>query len=489
MATSDSVTPNLYADTLAAAGYERQSISRAQFQRAMNACEVSADFITCFAGVFASYYLYLVLHIGRQLQYSAREVAAVGVVISLFAVLLLQRDGAYRGDGSLLQIRETERAIWIPAQALLFLLPFSFLLNLGFSRASFVIALFLMPILLVVQKRAFASIIEALSIKGHGVERVVIYGAGETGRRILSTLLGSPRLGLRPVAVIDDDPVQAGRLLWPMGYRRNHTVHVRMGPLSAAVLKSCQCDMLIVAVADLPGERLLSAAQAAAHAGIRIAFLPGLAAQTSVPTESIEIDGLLLTSLADHVEPWCYEMAKRAADFVISSILLFLFAPFLLIIAAAIKLNSPGPAIFVQKRAGLNGRIFNMFKFRSMYADVPRYDFSPTTSADHRITGIGKFLRRTSLDELPQLINVLRGDMSLVGPRPEMPFIVDQYNAHHRERLKIVPGITGLWQLSADRSSQIHQNLQYDLYYIRHRSFSMDVAILIHTLFFAMRGT
>ena len=107
---------------------------------------------------------------------------------------------------------------------------------------------------------------------------------------------------------------------------------------------------------------------------------------------------------------------------------------------------------------------------------------------DPRITPVGRFLRHTCIDELPQLLNVLRGEMSLVGPRPEMPFIVEQYEEIHRRRLAVKPGITGLWQLSADRSSPIHQNISYDLYYVRNRNLMMDVAILLHTCVFAFRG-
>jgi len=122
-----------------------------------------------------------------------------------------------------------------------------------------------------------------------------------------------------------------------------------------------------------------------------------------------------------------------------------------------------------------------------MYANAPMYDFSPATSHDLRITRVGRFIRQTSLDELPQLMNVFLGNMSLVGPRPEMPFIVREYTPEYRQRLQVIPGITGLWQLSADRGSLIHENIQYDLYYIRNRGIFMDIAILIHTLFFAVR--
>jgi lipopolysaccharide/colanic/teichoic acid biosynthesis glycosyltransferase len=129
-----------------------------------------------------------------------------------------------------------------------------------------------------------------------------------------------------------------------------------------------------------------------------------------------------------------------------------------------------------------------MYKFRSMHTTAPRYELSPTQSSDPRITAVGRFIRRTSLDELPQLINVLMGNMSLVGPRPEMPFVVHRYNSRQRQRLQVVPGITGLWQLSAERGLPIHDNLQYDLSYIRNRSFFMDLAILIQTPFRALRG-
>jgi lipopolysaccharide/colanic/teichoic acid biosynthesis glycosyltransferase len=186
--------------------------------------------------------------------------------------------------------------------------------------------------------------------------------------------------------------------------------------------------------------------------------------------------------------PWHYAHTKRGVDLTLSALLLLLLAPLVILIALLIRLDSPGPAFFIQKRVGLRGSLFDIYKFRTMHVDVPKYELSPTTPYDRRITRIGRFLRRTSLDELPQLFNVLAGNMSLVGPRPEMPFIVDRYSARHRQRLAVIPGITGLWQLSADRISPIHENMEYDLFYIRNRSFFLDVAILIRTLFFATRG-
>jgi lipopolysaccharide/colanic/teichoic acid biosynthesis glycosyltransferase len=123
-----------------------------------------------------------------------------------------------------------------------------------------------------------------------------------------------------------------------------------------------------------------------------------------------------------------------------------------------------------------------------MYVDTPVYAITPKSGKDPRITPIGRFLRRSSLDELPQLFNVLKGDMSLVGPRPEMPFIVEQYNDLHRQRLNVKPGITGLWQISADRRIAIHENMDYDMYYINNQSFLLDLVILAKTVTSCLKG-
>jgi lipopolysaccharide/colanic/teichoic acid biosynthesis glycosyltransferase len=169
-------------------------------------------------------------------------------------------------------------------------------------------------------------------------------------------------------------------------------------------------------------------------------------------------------------------------------ILAILLSPVFLVVSAAVKLDSKGPVFFRQKRVGIDGGLFEIFKFRSMTTESDPYAVNPTGANDARVTKVGKFLRKTSLDELPQLFNVLKGDMSFVGPRPEMPFIVESYSEIHRERLKALPGITGLWQLSGDREKAIHENMDYDLYYLKNRSFFLDVAILLETLLFAFRG-
>jgi lipopolysaccharide/colanic/teichoic acid biosynthesis glycosyltransferase len=179
---------------------------------------------------------------------------------------------------------------------------------------------------------------------------------------------------------------------------------------------------------------------------------------------------------------------KRAIDVSGSLLFLVMLLPLFLVIAIAIKLDSPGPVFFRHYRVGKGGKNFVLWKFRSMRTDVPKYETSPRSVVDVRLTRIGRLIRRLSLDEMPQLINVLRGEMSLVGPRPEMPFIVAQYHPVECERLSAKPGITGLWQISPARAFPIHENLQYDLHYIRNQNLLLDFAIIVRTITAVIRG-
>ncbi len=209
------------------------------------------------------------------------------------------------------------------------------------------------------------------------------------------------------------------------------------------------------------------------------------------PPQSLEVEMLDIVPIIRKrqvVQRPFYEFFKRIFDLSISAMLLLFFTPIMGTIALLIKRDSPGPVFFTQTRIGRNGKPFKIYKFRSMQADSDPYDMSPENIDDERITKIGKLFRRTSLDELPQLFNVFLGSMSLVGPRPEMPFIVQQYNDMQRMRLAVKPGVTGPWQVSADRSIPIHQNLDYDLFYIQNRSILLDLTLLWRTLFITMKG-
>ena len=175
--------------------------------------------------------------------------------------------------------------------------------------------------------------------------------------------------------------------------------------------------------------------------------------------------------------------AKRAIDFTGAALALLLFSPLFLITAVLVKFDSPGPVFFRQRRNGLNGVEFDILKFRTMQESADPYAETPRERADPRITRLGRFLRASGIDELPQLLNVLRGEMSLVGPRPEMPFITRKYTALERQRLKVKPGITGLWQVYArSENLPIHHHIEYDLFYIENMSILLDLIIIIDTL-------
>lgn len=488
MAAPDFVGPSFYAETIASSRSKPRTISGRLFRSALSHAEAVADLLTCAVGVSAAFYVYVFLPIGAPVQITPRLIAAVGGMFGFFVVFLQYRDAAYRGGGGLLQIRETERAIRVPAQAAILLWIVSFLLGLRVPVLVFLAAIVLVPVLLILQKQIVFAIVRKFQQSADQVDRVVVYGAGDTGRGVLSALLHSPRLGFQPVAVIDDNPALTGASVLAMGYRGRPAIPVKSGPLTAALLESLRCDLLMLAIPDLSSHEVAEFTLAAEQAGAKIAFLVSPTGLEQRRTESIHIDGLQFASSKTYSNSWFYAMAKRLTDLALSSVLLVLLAPLFILIAILVRLDSPGPALFVQKRVGLNGELFNMFKFRSMFEGAAKYAPSPTSSSDPRITRIGRFLRRASLDELPQLINVFLGKMSLVGPRPEMPFIVEDYDTRQRGRLQVVPGITGLWQLSADRAFPIHFNVEYDLYYIRNRTFAMDVAILIHTLIFTIRG-
>lgn len=184
---------------------------------------------------------------------------------------------------------------------------------------------------------------------------------------------------------------------------------------------------------------------------------------------------------------------KRLFDLIISTCLLIILSPLLLLIALVIKFDSAGPVLFCQQRIGENGTLFRMIKFRSMCSDaeerwqeVAQRDaygrLIHKTDTDPRITRLGRLLRRTSVDELPQLINVLRGEMSLVGPRPEMPYMLPEYQPWQMERFCVPPGLTGWWQVNGRSDRLMHLHTEDDLYYIKHYSFWLDLKILWLTI-------
>jgi len=198
-------------------------------------------------------------------------------------------------------------------------------------------------------------------------------------------------------------------------------------------------------------------------------------------------------------KPRKYLICKRLFDIVISCLGLIILFPFFIIVAAAVKLNSKGPIMFVQNRTGKDGKEFRFYKFRSMVHEAENLKDKVRSLSevegpifkikkDPRITKLGRFLRKSSIDELPQLFNVLKGDMSLVGPRPPLPDEVTQYTPHQFQRLSVPPGITCLWQVSGRSEVSFYEWIELDIYYIEHRSFLLDLKILIRTIPVVLSG-
>ena len=319
--------------------------------------------------------------------------------------------------------------------------------------------------------------------------RVLICGTTRETRRLFSYLLHSPHLGQIPVGFLDESGFDNRRVIYSHDYNLKNHVPVISEPLSESLLRSLDVQEIFVppTISQPRMNELLALASAA---GVRVSLVGAGHPYFAEHCTSVQmIDGLMVTTFdADGDHPLPYIAFKRCADLLLSSLLMLLTLPMWLVAAVMVKATSRGPVFFRQRRTGQSGKPFVMLKFRSMYVDAPKYGRSPENANDKRITLAGRFLRKTSLDELPQLLNVITGDMSLVGPRPEMPYITDTYTALERRRLSVPQGLTGLWQLSGDRRFSIHEAIEYDFYYIENRGIFLDFAILLHTLFFAMKG-
>lgn len=173
-----------------------------------------------------------------------------------------------------------------------------------------------------------------------------------------------------------------------------------------------------------------------------------------------------------------YKVIKRIIDFMMALILIIVCSPIMLVVAIAIKIDSRGPVLFIQPRSGKNGKVFNLYKFRSMAKDNNVHDFKE----ENKVTRVGNFIRKTSLDEIPQLFNILKGEMSFIGPRPWITDYEVYFTENQKRRLEVLPGITGLAQASGRNDISIKEKINLDIYYVDHLSFLMDVKVLIGTV-------
>lgn len=314
--------------------------------------------------------------------------------------------------------------------------------------------------------------------RGWGELRVLIVGAGEAGNLILEKIRASPRLGYRPVAFLDDERVGMKVLGLPVVARTEDL---------GDVVRAMKIDEVIIALPDAPHQQILSIVSKCEDGSVSIKVFPDVFQIMAAEVNIGDLSGLPLLAMRDvALRGWRLTL-KRAVDVILSAIWLVLWSPLYMLIAILVKLDSRGPVLFTQVRMGLDAKPFPMFKFRSMRADAEKDGPGWTTAADPRVTRIGRILRKTSLDEFPQFVNVFLGHMSLVGPRPEQPAFVEQFRElvpRYMERHREKAGITGWAQINGLRGdTSISERTKYDLYYIENWSLWFDFKILILTAF------
>jgi exopolysaccharide biosynthesis polyprenyl glycosylphosphotransferase len=311
---------------------------------------------------------------------------------------------------------------------------------------------------------------------GIGLRRILIAGAGELGRMVAERVEQHRELGYQVVGFVDDlaSPADVDAPLLPI-----------LGSLSevGSIARREQIDHLYVALPAEQHVKLLGLIELTSRECIDVKVVPDLLQFIALRARLEDLDGLPVININDVPLQGVHAWVKRGLDLTMSAAALLVLSVPLAIIAALVRWSSPGPVFYRQERMGLDGKAFTVYKFRSM-----RVDAEDTTgpiwadSDDPRATGIGRWLRRFDVDELPQLWNVLRGDMSLVGPRPERPFFVEQFKhrlPQYMLRHKVKAGITGWAQVNGWRgNTSLEKRLEYDLYYIENWSVTLDLKII-----------
>ena len=339
-----------------------------------------------------------------------------------------------------------------------------------------------------VNRFAMHTILTWLFTKGIGVSNVIIIGAHKDGENLLSEIKRFPALGYEVRGFIDDDGRKKGSTCGGL------PVFGTYSDIPAVIRREHITGIIITYVSGSANE-ILKIYNYCSDVRLTIYMAPSLMDVISGHFKTHQIFGVpLMILLQDHMPAWEAQI-KRLIDITFSSVILVLGAPVWFTVAAIIKLTSPGPAIYKQERIGQNGKPFVMLKFRSMSQDAEKHSGPQWASAkDPRITPVGRFIRKTRLDEIPQLINVLKGEMSFVGPRPERAFFIEQLKEEipwYMRRLKMKPGVTGWAQIKHKYDSSIEdvkQKVLYDLYYFENMSLALDLKIILRTLLVVVTG-
>ena len=333
-----------------------------------------------------------------------------------------------------------------------------------------------------------ASTIGRMRARGVATDRLLIVGAGPTGRLILDKVRRSPQLGFDVVGFVRHAPLEG-----ELPIELDGLPVLGVSSQLSEIVEAQMVDEIIVALSGTPHEEILDLVYAVTQLPVAIRVYPdSFRLLTSDSLSITDLNGLPTVSLRSIGLRRIDRVIKRTVDIVVSVTVLVALAPLMLAIALLVKLTSPGPVFFVQERVGQDGRAFQLLKFRSMPVNAEAESGPVWTSHDDpRPTRIGRVMRRYSLDELPQFINVLLGDMSVVGPRPERPYFVERfrqmipsYMARHHEK----SGVTGWAQVNGLRGdTSIEERTRYDLYYVENWSVLLDLKIMVKTLFHIFR--
>jgi exopolysaccharide biosynthesis polyprenyl glycosylphosphotransferase len=409
-------------------------------------------------------------------------------LVALGTLLALQRRGAYAGRDVLHVSRMLSSVALAVGQALILAATAMFVFKLshvsrlfvGFYGAT-------AAVLLVAVRLAFRRIASRLRDQGTGAARVLLIGEGEAAERLWDVLSDEVPFGISVVAQLPASALarsaRAGRIAG---------VTTAASPV-AELLRHEAIDEVAVASGEIGPHALDELIEACDREGVALHLALDALSPALERASFSQPGGMRLLSVNPQLHSAWGRAVKRAIDLIAAPTLILITAPLWLVAAVAIKLDSPGPVFFVQERIGLNKRRFKMLKFRSMLqgsehlrpmlhtlneADGPIFKLR----LDPRVTRVGRWLRRFDFDELPQLLNVLRGDMSLIGPRPMLASEITGFEPWQRKRFSMLPGITGLWQVSNRLGQSFLDGLQADLDYIDRWSLALDLEILLRTI-------
>ncbi len=385
-------------------------------------------------------------------------------------------------------IDEISRLGYATATGIALMMAITFFFRpLAFSRLLLVWALLFIVLFISIARLIRRFLLGVFYQQGKGVDRVLIVGCGETGRSVMRTFLARPDLGYVPIGYMDDgsgaNNIGLGRI-------------PHLGTFYQLQQTLQQHQNLHAVFIALPGgmhSQTLDLLRICQHHGVQAQVVPDLFQLSLHHVEFNNMAGIPLLSTRDVGMSRAGVFLKRMLDV---GLVLLAATPGIVIgaiVAAAIRLESPGPVFYKQERVGKDGRCFRMIKFRSMIVDAEdhKHALQQMNEAsgpifkiknDPRLTSVGRFIRRLSLDELPQLWNILRGDMSFVGPRPPLPEEVQEYQPWHMRRLEVKGGLTGLWQVSGRSDLTFDEQCLLDIYYIENWSLMLDIRLILQTI-------